>query len=291
MNIIAFKILRSILWLLALLPFCLLYKVADMVFFVIFYIIRYRRKVTFQNLQNSFPEKSTKELRAIEKKYYKNLSVIIVEFIKIEHISKEDVNKRMVIRNPEILADLYEQGKSVFIAIGHCGNWEWLGKKIALSTKHNAYAVMKPVHDPLFNDYMMKLRVRFHSPNLIEYKKTFRVLAKAKDTTNAVLIASDQTPTRGESNYWTSFLNQETSFFLGLEKISVALDYVVLFFDIQRTKRGFYEITIMPITLTPKEEKPFEITNKYVQLLEAAIKRNPDNWLWSHRRWKHKRTS
>lgn len=279
------------MWLLALLPFRLLYKVADIVFFIIFYIIRYRRKVTFHNLQNSFPEKSTKELRVIEKKYYRNLSIIIVEFIKIEHITKEDVNKRMVIKNPEILAQLYEQGKSVFIAIGHCGNWEWLGKKIALSTKHNAYAIMKPVHDPLFNNYMMQLRVRFHSPNLIEYKKTYRVLAKAKDTINAVLIASDQTPTRGESNYWTVFLNQETAFFMGLEKISVAMDYAVLFFDIQRTRRGYYEISITPITLAPKEEKPFEITNSYVRLLEASIKRNPDNWLWSHRRWKHKRTS
>lgn len=286
-----FKVLRGLLWLIALLPFPLLYVLSDILFLIIFYLIRYRRKVTVSNLSNSFPEKSLKEIKAIEKKYYRNLADIVFEFIKIEHISRDSINKRMVIKNPEILSTLYEQKKSVFIAVGHCGNWEWLGKKIALSTRHNAFAVMKPIHDPYFNDYMTQLRVRFHTPNLIEYKKTMRVLAKAKDTTNAVLIASDQTPTYGESNFWTTFLHQETAFYLGLEKIAKSLDYAVLFYDIQRKERGFYELVITPITLNPVATQPLEITTRYVRLLEEAIRRNPDNWLWSHRRWKHKRST
>jgi KDO2-lipid IV(A) lauroyltransferase len=293
-NIIAkglFKVLRGLLWLIALMPFSVLYFFSDILFLIIFYLIRYRRKVTLKNLKNSFPEKSHSEIKAIEKKYYRNLADIVFEFIKIEHISRDSINKRMVIKNPKILSTLYDQGKSVFIAIGHCGNWEWLGKKIALSTRHNAFAVMKPIHDPHFNDYMTQLRVRFHTPNLIEYKKTLRVLAKATDSANAVLIASDQTPTFGESNFWTTFLNQETAFFLGLEKIAISLDYAVLFFDIQRTGRGRYEIVITPVSLDPRATQPLEITNSYVKLLEEAIRSHPDNWLWSHRRWKHKKSA
>jgi KDO2-lipid IV(A) lauroyltransferase len=286
-----FLVLRAFLWMVALLPFPVLYVLSDILFVFVFYVIRYRRKVSFENLRNSFPEKSLREIKAIEKKYYRNLSDIVFEFIKIEHISRKSLNKRMIIKNPEILSTLYAQGKSVFVAIGHCGNWEWLGKKLALSTRHNAYAVMKPIHNPHFNDYMTRLRVRFHTPNLIEYKKTLRVLAKAKDVLNAVLIASDQTPTYGESKFWTTFLNQETAFFLGLEKIAISLNYAVLFFDIQRTGRGRYEIQITPVAIDPGETQALDITNAYIRLLEDAIRNNPDNWLWSHRRWKHKKNA
>ncbi|MBU1010788.1 MAG: lysophospholipid acyltransferase family protein [Bacteroidetes bacterium] len=290
MNKIAFTILRGILWFLALMPFWLLYLLSDFLFVVIYYVVRYRRQVTIENLRNSFPEKTEYERQQIARKYYRNLADIVLEFIKIEHITRKTVDKRMIIKNPEILTQLYQSGKSIFITIGHCGNWEWLGKKIALSTKHNAYAVIKPIHDPLFNNYMTQLRVRFHSPNLIDYKKTFRVLSRVNDTLNAVVIASDQTPTRGESNFWATFLHQETAFFLGVEKISKALDYAVLFFDIQRIKRGYYEITIHTISLEPKETAVEEITREYIALLENAIRQNPDNWLWSHRRWKHKKS-
>lgn len=289
MNKIAFTILRGILWFLALMPFWLLYLLSDFLFFVIYYLVRYRRQVTIENLRKSFPEKTEKERQQIARKYYRNLADIVLEFIKIEHITRRTVDKRMIIKNPEVLTKLYQSGRSIFITIGHCGNWEWLGKKIALSTKHNAYAVIKPIHDPFFNNYMTQLRVRFHSPNLIDYKKTFRVLSRVNNTINAVVIASDQTPTKGESNFWATFLNQDTAFFLGVEKISKALDYAVLFFDIQRIKRGYYEITIHTISLEPKETANEEITKSYIALLENAIRQNPDNWLWSHRRWKHKK--
>lgn len=289
MNKIAFTILRGILWFLALMPFWLLYLLSDFLFVVIYYVVRYRRQVTIENLRKSFPEKTEKERQLIARKYYRNLADIVLEFIKIEHITRKTVDKRMVIRNPEILTKLYQSNKNVFITIGHCGNWEWLGKKIALSTKHNAFAVIKPIHDPFFNNYMTQLRVRFHSPNLIDYKKTFRVLSRVNNTINAVVIASDQTPTKGESNFWATFLNQDTAFFLGVEKISKALDYAVLFFDIQRVKRGYYEITIHTISLEPRDTANEEITRRYIGLLESAICQNPDNWLWSHRRWKHKK--
>jgi KDO2-lipid IV(A) lauroyltransferase len=156
-------------------------------------------------------------------------------------------------------------------------------------TDHKVFAIYKELSSTDFDSYMKSLRSRFGVPTLIESKSTYRSLLQSKDTTNAVFLAGDQTPGGLDANYWTTFLNQDTPFFLGIEKMAKSLDYAVLFFDIKRIKRGHYEATITPITLNPKETKTNEITESYVRLLENAIINNPDNWLWSHRRWKHKR--
>ncbi len=289
MKRVVFWLYSGILWLMALLPLWMLHIKARFLFFLIYYVLRYRRKITFENLQNSFPEKSLQERKKIARQYYQNLADLIVEFIKIKHISRKSINKHMFIKNPEVLSELYRQGKSVFIAIGHCGNWEWLGKKLALNAEHRLFAVVKPLSDPYFNRYMNDLRVRFHAPNLIEFKKTYRTLLKNRESLNAVVIAADQTPTRSEINFWTTFLNQETPFFKGIEKMSKALDYAVLYFDIQRVRRGYYAIEIMPVCVEASKTEPNQITEKYVSLLEQSIRSRPDNWLWSHRRWKHKK--
>lgn len=289
MKRVVFWLYSSILWLMALLPLWMLHIKARLLFFLIYYVFRYRRKITFENLQNSFPEKSLQERKKIARQYYQNLADLIVEFIKIKHISRKSINKHVFIKNPELLSELFRQGKSVFIAIGHCGNWEWLGKKLALNAEHRLFAVVKPLSDPYFNRYMNDLRVRFHAPNLIEFKKTYRTLLKNRESLNAVFIAADQTPTRSEINFWTTFLNQETPFFKGIEKMSKALDYAVLYIDIQRVRRGYYAIEIIPVCMEASKTEPNQITEKYVSLLEQSIRRHPDNWLWSHRRWKHKK--
>jgi Kdo2-lipid IVA lauroyltransferase/acyltransferase len=285
----AYAILTALLWLLALLPLELLYFLAKIIYFVTYYILRYRRSTVFENLERSFPQKTVAERKKIEKQYFRNLANLVVEFIKMRHIRPESINKRMQLVNPEMLESLYMQKKSLFVAIGHCGNWEWLGHKLAHLHLHKPFAAVKPLSDPNFDAYMRSIRMRFGVPELIPFKKTYRTLLNNKQTTNAVVLASDQTPTRKEINYWTIFLNQETPFFLGIGKMASALDYAVLFFDIRRKSRGYYEIEIKPVTLNPSELSPQEITEKYVNLLEEAIVRQPDNWLWSHRRWKHKK--
>jgi Kdo2-lipid IVA lauroyltransferase/acyltransferase len=284
-------LLFGLMWLLALLPLRILYIFSDVLYYKLYYLFRYRRKVVRSNLMNSFPDKDAAWIKATEKKYYRHLADLVIEFIKIRHITREQITKRMRIINPDILQTLYSQQKSIFVAIGHCGNWEWLGQKMANVEGHRPFAIFKPLTNPYFDKYMRNLRVRFHAPNLIEFKKTYRIILQNIHTVNAIIIAADQTPTRNEINYWTNFLNQDTPFFLGIEKMSKSLDYAVLFFDMTRIRRGYYEIEIKPVTISPRDTKPFEITEKYVSLLEEAIHNNPSNWLWSHRRWKHKRES
>ena len=289
MKKIAYYIFILKAWFISLLPFWFLYILSDFLYVIVYYLIRYRRKIATQNLKNSFPEKSLVEIKQIEKKYYHNLCDIVVEFIKIRHISIDQLKKRMIITNPTILHELYNQNKSVFLSVGHCGNWDWFGKTMPYITDHKVFAIYKELSSTDFDSYMKSLRSRFGVPTLIESKSTYRSLLQSKDTTNAVFLAGDQTPGGLDANYWTTFLNQDTPFFLGIEKMAKSLDYAVLFFDIKRIKRGHYEATITPITLNPKETKTNEITESYVRLLENAIINNPDNWLWSHRRWKHKR--
>ncbi len=285
----AFLLFRALMWLIALLPFPILYLKADVLYYVLYYVIRYRRKVASMNLKNSFPEKSTTQLKAIEKKYYQNLADIVVEFIKVRHISSKSIQKRMRILNPEILDELYTHKKSIFIAIGHCGNWEWLAHTLALRKGHKPFAIIKPLSDPFFDQYMKANRTKFGGPQMIPFKQTYKTLLSNKHTINAVVNASDQTPARSEINFWTKFLNQDTAFFMGIGKMANALDYSVLYFDIQRDSRGYYSIRIKPISITPHTDSATEITEKYVSLLEQSIIENPDNWLWSHRRWKHKK--
>ncbi len=285
----AYAILRFLLWLLALLPLNILYLFAGLIYYLTYYIFRYRRTTVAENLMRSFPGKSPAERKKIEKQYYRNLGDLVVEFVKMRHMRPESINKRMQLLNPELLEELYANKRSLFVAIGHCGNWEWLGHKLAHLHLHKPFAAFKPLSDPHFDDYMRSIRMRFGLPELIPFKQTYRTLLNNKHSLNAVVMASDQTPTREEINFWTIFLNQETPFFLGIGKMARALDYAVLFFDIRRKRRGYYEIEIKPVTLNPAALSPHEITEKYVSLLEEAIVQQPDNWLWSHRRWKHKK--
>ncbi len=223
----------------------------------------------------------------IAKQFYRNLSDLIMEVLKIKNMSTKTLNKRLKFNNYDIINNLHN--RNVFVAIGHCGNWEWTGLKIAMISDHKPFAVVKPLTDPFFDKYLSELRTKSGYNNLVRFKQTYRTLNKMEKEKFICIIASDQTPTRDEINYWTNFLNQETPFFLGLEKMSKSLDIAVLFFDIIRIKRGYYEVDIVEITKNPKDTAEYEITDKYVHLLEETIKKHPDNWLWSHRRWKHKK--
>lgn len=289
MKKIGFYIFVIKAWLFSLLPFWLLYRLSDFLFLIIYFLVRYRRKVVSKNLKNSFPDKTESERKHIERKFYRNLCDLIVEFIKIQHITPEVFKKRLVITNPEILSELSQKKKSVFLSVGHCGNWDWFGKSIAFHTDHRTFAIYKELSNKDFDRYMKKNRTHFGVPEMIESKLAYKQLLLARQTSNAVVLAGDQTPGGKELDYWTIFLNQDTPFFNGIDKMARSLDYAVLFFDLKRVKRGYYEATITPVTLSPKETKTNEITETYVRLLEKAILNSPDNWLWSHRRWKHKR--
>jgi len=290
--VLVYYIFTGLVQILSKLPLGFLYLKSGILSFMLYRVIRYRREVVAGNLRNAFPGKTDAERKKIEKQYYRNLADIIMEVVKWRTISPEELLSRFRFENIELMEAAFERGQGVIIAIGHCGNWEWMGTALGLISDKKGYAIVKPLTDKRFDKYMRELRHRLNPDSTIPFKETFRrMLVNKKKGPTFNVFAADQTPTRDEINYWTEFLNQDTGFFLGIEKIARSLDFAVIFVDMVREKRGHYKGIMSLISDRPSQTEEFEITEKYVRSLEKAIQDNPSNWLWSHRRWKHKRNS
>lgn len=250
-------------------------------------VIGYRKKVILKNLSRSFPQKSQKEIEIIVKKFYKNLSDIIIEIIKMRTISKKEIRKRVKINNLEYIHKLYQE-KRPFIGIqGHYTNWEWVTLICPMLFKHKSFGIYKPLSNSIFDQFFHKMRARF-GLKLVPMKEAIRPWINYKSEPIAMGIVGDQTPSQTEGAYWTTFLNQPTLIFTGIEKIAQKFDASVVFLDMQRIKRGYYELTIVPLADDSKNYPKHTITELHVRFLEKKIVEKPEDWLWSHRRWKHK---
>jgi len=271
----------------AILPFGVIYILSDIMAFLLMRIFRYRRKVVKMNLQNAFPEKDKKEIYKITKDFYRNFADLFFETIKASHISIETLFKRLKIENIEIMKQHLSSGRSLIVCLSHRGNWEWLGLVFANAFKYNGYAIYQPLKNNFFDDYMKAIRGRFRKECLVPAKQTARIILKHKNEPSYYLILSDQSPAGGDIKYQTMFLNQKTPVHIGVEKLSVAFDFPLLYIDIIRLKRGYYKAVITEINAEPRKSKPYEITDAHIAVLEQAIRNQPDNWLWSHIRWKY----
>ena len=270
-------------------PFWLLYLKSDFFYFLVYHLFRYRRKVVRDNLLRSFPEKDLKATKAIERKFYRNLCDQFVEAPKMMRMGVNGYRKRITFTNPELAQQLYDQKKNIFYAIPHSGNWEWFGKMIPELTQHKGLAVYKRVESPVFERLMLYIRTCHSTLEMVESNSVLRRLAQLRDSQTAVLMMADQTSHGLASDYWTEFLHQDTCWFTGIERIAQKLDYAIVFVDMRRQGRGRYIVSFELLTDRPKETKPGEIMERYVRSVERFIEANPDNWLWSHRRWKHQR--
>ncbi len=287
---ITYYIFYGFAWLISLLPFWMLHGLADFIYVLLYYITGYRKKVTNQNLRNAFPDKDEKWIRKTSRKFYRNLADITVEDIKVLTIRQKKLAKRYRYVNTEIMEDIFKQNRSVILACGHCGNWEWMGNTLGpLFINYKGYAIVKPLQNPYFDGFMNGLRNRYIKDSIIYMRDTLRTMVKRKDKVTLYAFAADQTPSNPQAAYWGKFMNQDTPFYLGVEKIARTLDIPVIFIDLYREKRGYYVGELSLITDSSKSTKEGEITEAYMQMLEEAIRRHPGNWLWSHRRWKHKR--
>jgi KDO2-lipid IV(A) lauroyltransferase len=285
-----YSVFRYFGWLVSKLPWPAVYFVSSMVRLLLHRILRYRRDVVLENLRRSFPDKSPGEIRKISNLFYRNLADISLEVMKLEGIDDDELLRRFHFNGYEILETSFSRGRSVIVAIGHCGNWEWMGTALGLIAPVKGFAVVKPLSNPGFHRYIEMLRHRLNPGSTIPFRHTFRVMARnRKEFQTFNVIASDQTPLAGDIHFWHPFLHQETPFFQGVERLARSLDFDVVFIDIYRTGRGRYNGDIYLITDNPGNTQPDEITRKYIGLLEASIRCRPDNWLWSHRRWKHKK--
>ena len=270
-------------------PYWLLYLKSDLCYLLVYHVARYRRKVVRENLLRSFPEKGAKEIKTIEKRFYRNLCDLFVEAPKMMCMGPNGYSKRITYANPEVLEPLFKQQKSIFYAIPHSGNWEWFGKMIPSFAPHHNVAVYKKVKSPVFDELMLYMRTKGISVEPVEADSAFKHLVKQRKRWNAVLMMADQSPHGLDSDYWTKFLHQDTCWFTGVERMAKALDYAIVFVAMQRQGRGHYEVRYELITDNPKAMGEGQIMEKYVSCVERFIQANPDNWLWSHRRWKHRR--
>lgn len=286
---ILFYIFYFLNYFITLLPLRVLYIFSDFLFLILYYFPSYRRNVVAKNLENSFPEKSEKERKKIARRFYRHMADLFVETLKVTHMGPREISRRFKFSDPSFLEYYYSQGRDVLAVCSHYNNWEWLSG-VPLATKFKALTIYKPLNNKYFDRFIFRLRSKYGvDPSPMQsVLKSILKYRKEKILTVSAFIA-DQTPPKGEHIHWSHFLNQETAFYNGTEKVAVMLDMVVVFIHIIKVKRGYYEIEAELITEHPKSEPPGSITEKHVKCLEKIIIEKPEYWLWSHRRWKHKR--
>jgi KDO2-lipid IV(A) lauroyltransferase len=271
------------------LPFSLLYILSFKVYVLLYYIIKYRRKVVYANLTKAFPEKSEKEIEILAKKFYKHLADIFIESIKGFSMSHKEIVKRHRIVNLEILDGHIKNGQTVILIGGHYGNWEWGSMSGGLQSPLPLIIFYKPISNKYIDDFMIRSRSRCGTI-LASIAKTFQAFKQQESIPSFFLLIADQSPSRIDRAYWVDFLGIETAFLHGPEQYARKFNYPVYFVDIKRVKRSFYELELVPITEHPEELPDGEITARAAKLLESRIKTAPEFWLWSHKRWKHKKS-
>jgi KDO2-lipid IV(A) lauroyltransferase len=296
MQAIGFYLTLPFIYLISILPFPLLYLISDFFYFILFYVLGYRKNVVLTNLKNSFPEKSEKEIKALSKKFYKHLCDLFFETFKTLTISKTDMLKHCTMDADSriLLNKFYKEEKNIVLVLGHLGNWEWAGSTFSLICNQQLYVIFHPFKNKYFNDLIVRMRTRFGT-KLIEMKNTFRDMVKIKEAnlwngpgSTATAFIADQSPSP-ENAYWTQFMNQDTAVFWGTERIARKLNYPVIFINVKKIKRGYYQIVAAILCENPSATSDGEITEIHIRKLEQEICVSPETWLWSHRRWKHKR--
>ncbi len=271
------------------LPFWLLYLISDFLYLILYKIFGYRTKVVRSNLENSFPNYSKKEIDKIESKFYRHLCDLILESIKAFSIDFDEACKRMIDRNIEVVNRYYEQGRQVVMVGGHYGNWELFAMTIGEALEHEAIALYTPLKNEFINRKITESRSKYDL-NMLSIKAIKEKLSVLnEDKRYAIMFGSDQSPRKSQKAYWMNFLNQETGVQFGTEKFAREFDAVVIFANIYRVKRGHYEVDYELLTETPNEMPLGEITKEHTRRLEKIIQDEPAFWLWSHKRWKHKR--
>jgi KDO2-lipid IV(A) lauroyltransferase len=290
MKTVGFYVIYSFIWLLTLLPLRVLYIISDGFYQIVFYILKYRRDVVADNLHHAFPEKTGQERFKIEKDFYHHFCDSIFESFKVLHLSKAEIDKRFIFLNLDILDEYYKKGQNVVLISGHYGNWEWMVGIDAL-IQQKFLAIYKPLSDEKFNGLIKSLREKFAGKGeMVAMNDVYKVILKYEHQQQLIItwFLGDQSPPK-DYPLWVNFMNRETPFYSGPEKIARKFGHAVVFMNIYKVKRGYYEVEFVPLFDDPKSTSENEITLAYVKMLEDTIRKEPAYWLWSHRRWKHTR--
>lgn len=281
------KIILFPLWLLSLFPMKVLYMKSWFLYVLLYHVFGYRRKVVYENLRRSFPDKEEQEIRKIARGYYRHLCDGIFEVVHMISMKQDDVDKRYKIINPELINELYKENKSIVVTGSHYGNWEW-ASYVGHLFRYKLLGVYKPVSNRMINRFFIYIRGK-QGGIPTPMKGTLRAIMDAqRNKENFMLyLVGDQRPQWGDLKYWATFMGQEAPIITGPEKLARRFNLVTIFSDVKRIKRGYYELTLRIISKESKNTQDFEITKEYIKLVEEQIKREPELYLWSHKRWKY----
>ncbi|MBP7506789.1 MAG: lysophospholipid acyltransferase family protein [Prolixibacteraceae bacterium] len=284
---IGYYILMAVTWPMQLFKLEFHYFFSGILYFIIYNIVGYRRKVVFENLKNSFPEKSIEERKAIERNFYRGFADMFIETLYFTHINIEKQKKRLALENFEQVKEILSGGRNIVLISGHFGNWEFFqlfNKELPI----NKYFIYKKLGNKVFDQFYKDLRGRAAMP--LEMKETYRRLATDKNEGQqfGVFCISDQRPLKSEINYWLRFMNQDTPVMLGTEKIARKTDSVVFYLEISKIKRGYHKLRFELMVENPGEAEEHKITKLFFEKLENSIRLSPEQYFWTHKRWKYK---
>lgn len=285
MQALSYYLAFPFIYLLASLPFPILYGVSDGLAWLMS-LVGYRKAVIQANLRHSFPEKTEQEIARLTRDYYHYLCDLALEIIKTMKMSEEENIRRVKLINPEVLEELHRQKKSIVFVLGHHGNWEWFGPCISLQTPYQLVVVYRPLSQPYFERMMVSWRTRFNT-EITPVQQTIRTMAANRNRVTATAFVADQAAP--VNAYWTTFLNQDTSVFTGAEKLAIKFNYPVVYLHATRPRRGYYTLTAEVMYPEPTKTAENEISEGFTRRLEKDIKAETVIWLWSHKRWKNRR--
>lgn len=283
------RLFYGILYCISLLPLRLLYLFSSLLYFLINYVIGYRRKVIRDNLKNSFPKKSDQEIKKIQKQFYRNFSEYLVETLKSFSITQKELNRRHTYSNLEIFKECENEKKDVILMAGHVFNWEWFVGLAPNVTTEITVAVYHKIKNKFWNERINQIRGKYGTIPL-DMNMTPRYMMRAPNNgEHAYLFVADQSPKKSAIHYDLEFLNQNTPVFVGFDKIAIKKEMAVIFCKTVKIKKGFYHTEFERIHPDGENFKEMEVVEKFFGRLETLISEHPDNWLWSHKRWKHKK--
>ena len=279
-----YYILLILLYPLALLPLRILYVLSDFIYVLLYYVTGYRKSVVLDNLQNAFPEKSGEELKTIARKFYRNFCDQWIETLKLLTISKEQLNRRMT-GNWEVFSKLYAEDKDTYALVGHSFNWEWLNVVWQYNVQQQCACFYQPVSNPAFDKIMQ--RIRTVSGTWLISMKAKKGMQRLKNVRFVLGLAADQNPADIKNAAWLPFMHREAPFFKGPEKLARRSGAAVVFTATRKIKRGHYRLHFELVTDNASTMPEGELTERYVKFMEQQLEAQPENWLWSHRRWKY----
>ena len=290
MNLLTYIIAYPFIWLISRLNFTIIYLISDFLYYVLYYVFSYRKSVVRENLKLAFPKMPKKERLKLEKNIFRNLTDVFLETFKSINVSEEELKKRFVFKYPEVLDRVYNNNQNVIVMCSHYCCWEWVfGVRNVTNFKINA--IYKQLSNKYFDRLTKSRRSKFGA-NMIKTKDTFKEISRKSELKelNWYGFASDQSPKKSKAVYWNYFLNNWVPIHIGAEVIAKKYNMAIVFMDVQKIKRGYYEASFSLITDKPKDFKDFQLTEKYIRIVEKQIQNKPEYYTWTHRRFKHRKS-